>query len=103
MLAAAWLAFGSAGGTDLDLALATVLFTVVLALPVLLYRTARDWLPRNGLQEGPHPVVTPFLSSSVDIATGTLSGREAWLQVILIPAALALAATFIGGAYVLLG
>ncbi len=102
MLAAAWLAFGSASGTDLDLALATVLFTVFLALPVLLYRTARNRLPRNG-SEGPHPAAKQFLSSRVDIATGTLSGREAWLQVILIPAGLALAATIIGGAYAFLG
>ena len=103
MLAAAWLAFGSASGTDLDLALATVLFTVFLgAARLLVLESAVAGLPRNG-SEGPHPAAKQFLSSRVDIATGTLSGREAWLQVILIPAGLALAATIIWGAYAFLG
>ena len=43
-----------------------------------------------------------FLSSHVDIATGTLSGQEPWLQVVLIPLTLALAATLIGTAYAFL-
>ena len=39
----------------------------------------------------------------MEISTGTISGKEAWLQVIVIPAALAVAATLIGGAFVLTG
>jgi uncharacterized membrane protein YtjA (UPF0391 family) len=94
MMIAAWLAFGGASGTDLDLAIATVLFVVFLALPIIMYRTARNRLQRQ------RTVLKEFISSRVDIATGTLSGREAWLEVLLIPIALALAATLIGGAYV---
>ena len=44
MTLAAWLAFGGATGTDLDLAIATLLFTVFLALPITMYRTARTLL-----------------------------------------------------------
>jgi uncharacterized membrane protein YtjA (UPF0391 family) len=96
MMLAAWLAFGGASGTDLDLAVATVLFVVFLALPIIMYRTARNRLQRQ------RTVPKEFISSRVDIATGTLSAREAWLQVLMIPIALALAATLIGGAYVFL-
>jgi hypothetical protein len=97
MMAAAWLAFGGAGGTDLDLAVATVLFVVFLALPIIMHRTAS-----NRHDHEPHPAPQRFRSSQIEIATGTLSGREAWLEVLLIPTALALAATLIGGAYVFL-
>jgi uncharacterized membrane protein YtjA (UPF0391 family) len=96
MMVAAWLAFGGSSGTDLDLAIATVLFVVFLALPIIMHRTAAN---RQGHE--PHSAPQRFRSSQVDIATGSLSGREAWLEVLLIPIALALAATLIGGAYVL--
>ena len=91
MMLAAWLAFGGAAGTDLDLAIATVLCTVLLGIPFVLRRTAGHWLPR------PPQVSKPFRKTRIAIATGTISGREAWLQVILIPVALAVAATLIGG------
>ena len=42
-----------------------------------------------------------FLSAPVETATGPLRGSSAWLQVLIIPLALALAATLIGTAYVL--
>lgn len=99
MMAAAWLAFGSSA-TDLDLAIATVLGIVFLALPIVLYRTTCTACDR---QQGPRAVRNQRLSSPVDTATGTLSGREACLQVLLIPVALALAATVIGGAYAFVG
>ena len=97
MMVAAWVAFGGTSGTDLDLAVATVLFVVFLALPIIMHRTATN-------RQGHKPQSSPqrFWSSQVEIATGTLSGREAWLEVLLIPIALALAATLIGGAYVFL-
>jgi len=97
MMVAAWLAFGGTSGTDLDLTVATVLFVVFLALPIIMHRTAAN-------RQGHEPQWAPqrFLSSQVEIATGTISGREAWLEVLLIPIALALAATLIGAAYVFL-
>jgi hypothetical protein len=95
MMLAAWLAFSGAAGTDLDLAIATVLCTVFLGIPFIMRRTAWHWLKR------PHRISKPFLESRIAIATGTISGAEAWLQVILIPVALAVAATLIGGVFVI--
>ena len=97
MMVAAWLAFGGTSGTDLDLAVATVLFVIFLALPIIMHRTAA-----NRVGHEPQLAAQRFWSSQVNIATGTLSGREAWLEVLMIPIALALAATLIGGAYVFL-
>ncbi len=47
MMLAAWLAFGGTGGTDLDLAVATVLFAVFLALPIIMHRTAANRVVMN--------------------------------------------------------
>ena len=93
----AWMAFGGTTGTDLDLAVATVLCAVFLALPGLVHGSASSRLDRSSQS------VERFLVSRVDTWTGLISGREAWLQVILIPAGLALAATLIGGVFVLTG
>ena len=95
MMLSAWMAFGGTTGTDLDLAVATVLCAVFLALPIVMYRSASSRLDRSSQS------VERFLVSRVDTWTGLISGREAWLQVILIPAGLALAATLIGGVFVL--
>ena len=94
MLFASWVAFASGGETDLVLTVAVVLFAVFLGLPLLIYTTAAhhtEAKPEN-------PPALP--SSSVDTATGPLSGREAWLEIALIPAALALAATLIGAVFI---
>jgi hypothetical protein len=40
-----------------------------------------------------------FLKSQVDTWTGAMPAGEAWLEMLLIPAALALAATLIGFVY----
>jgi len=95
MLGAAWLAFGTNVGTDLDLTMVTVLAFVFLGIPTVMHHTAATRYPSV-----PTPMAA-FLSSQVDTATGWMPARQAWLEVMLIPAALALAATLIGGVYVL--
>jgi len=97
MLAAAWVAFGRVGGTDLDLAVVTVLCTVFLLLPVILHRVAAA---RTGVKQ--HDLER-FLAQPFETATGPVSAREVWLQVALIPVALAVAAILIGGVYLWLG
>jgi hypothetical protein len=95
MMLAAWLAFGGSVGTDLDLTIASILCAVFLGIPFVMHRTATKscrWHNRNNRS---------FLRSGLDTATGPISGKEAWLQVALIPIALALAATLIGGIFVL--
>ena len=95
MLGAAWLAFGTNAGTDLDLAMVTVLALVFLGIPTIMHHTAA-----TRYRSVPKPIAG-FLSSQVDTATGWMPARQAWLEVMLIPLALALAATLIGGVYVI--
>ncbi len=95
MMLAAWLAFGKSAGTDLDLAIASVLCVVFLSIPFIMHRTASKRSQQRSQNE------KRFIQSSFDTATGTISGKEAWLQVVLIPIALALAATLIGGVFAL--
>jgi hypothetical protein len=81
---------------DLDLALgmATVLFVMMLGIPVVAAKMAKK---RTG---GRPADLDRFLVSQVDIATGAVSGREAFIQVLLIPVALVVATVAIGGAFI---
>jgi len=90
VLLASWLAFGSNADADLDLGIATTLGVIFFALPLIIRRVAatRAATERTKLHT--------FLFSSVEIATGRLTGAEAWPQILIIPAALALAALLIG-------
>jgi len=95
MMLAAWVAFGGNGEADLALSFAVVLFVMFFTVPFLLRRTAaaRSRIKRRAFDQ--------FLSSEVETATGPLSGREVSLQVLLIPLALAFAATMIGAVFIL--
>jgi ABC-type transport system involved in cytochrome bd biosynthesis fused ATPase/permease subunit len=90
ILAASWLAFASGADAELALAVATILTIVFFALPVLVWLTARSRSDKTRDDRG------DFLASRVETATGPLSGASVWLQILLIPVALALAATLIG-------
>jgi hypothetical protein len=95
ILLASWLAFARGGDAALALAVAIVLGIVFFALPLIVWRVAvaharPGWKPAQ-----------EFLSAPVETATGPLPGASAWLQVLLIPLALALAATLIGAVAVL--
>lgn len=97
MLAAAWLTFGGRTDSDVDLGVVTILCAVFLMLPVLMYRTGatRSDVKRTNMKQ--------FLSARFETATGALPAREAWLQVALIPIALAVAAMLFGGVYAWVG
>ena len=90
VLVASWVAFAREGDADLLLGVAVVLAVVFFALPLLIHRTAKSRAEVEREARG------DFLSSPVHTATGPLTGSSAWLQVVLIPASLALAATLIG-------
>jgi hypothetical protein len=94
ILLASWLAFARDEDAAFNLGIAAVLAIVFFALPTLVHLVAARRARRR-------PEAGDFLSSRVDTATGPLSGASAWLQVLLIPAALALAATLIGATSVL--
>ena len=93
MLMAAWIAFGKAGRPDFDLAIATVIFLMFLALPFIGFRIS--WAHSHERR----PSWVEFLSSTIDTATGPLSAGDAWIQILIVPGSLALAATLIGLAY----
>ena len=90
IVVASWLAFADGDDADLALGFAAVLTIVFFALPVLVRLTAASHSSKTRDARG------DFLSSRVETATGSLSGASAWLQVLIIPLALALAATLIG-------
>jgi hypothetical protein len=95
IMLASWLAFAGDMDAALVLAVGVVLAIVFFALPIIIVRVAAANSPVR--RNMPHD----FLSSPVETATGPLRGSSAWLQVLLIPSALALAATLIGVAYIL--
>jgi hypothetical protein len=97
MLLAAWVAFGSGAESDLNLSIAVVLAVVFFALPIIMRRSAITRL-HAGRQ-----TLDQFLSRQVETATGPLPAREVLLQVLLIPIALAVAATMIGAVYIVVG
>jgi hypothetical protein len=93
ILLASWLAFGADTEADLGLAVATLLGIVFFALPIIMFRTAtrRFGVRRQRLDD--------FLCSTVDTATGRLTGSQAWLQILVIPLVLAFAAIAIGAVH----
>jgi hypothetical protein len=97
MIVTAWADFGAAGGVELDLTMVTVLAVVFFGIPLALYHTARTRLPST------HPAMSKFLKSEVDTFTGPMPAKQAWLEIMIIPLALAAAATLIGAAHVLVG
>jgi hypothetical protein len=93
MLTAAWLAFGSSEESDLNLGVVSVLTIVMFALPILIVRTATRRLSKR----------SPNSSNLVGTATGDLPMSEACVQILLLPLALALAATAFGLTYYFVG
>jgi hypothetical protein len=95
VMLASWLAFARDTDAALALAMAVVLGIVFFALPIIVRRVAvAHSRPERGEEHD-------FLSAPIETATGPLPGASAWLQVLLIPLALALAASLIGATYVL--
>jgi hypothetical protein len=96
LLLASWLAFARDTDAALALAVAVVLGIVFFALPIIVHLVAiaHSHPKREDARD--------FLSAPVETATGSLPGSSAWLQVLIIPLAVALAATLIGATSVLM-
>jgi hypothetical protein len=95
ILLASWAAFGGGEDSDLALGFASVLTVVFFAIPIIMRKTAAAH------SDDKLTALDEFLHSPVEIATGTLTGAEAWLQILIIPLALAFAAAAIGTVYVI--
>jgi predicted membrane-bound spermidine synthase len=90
LMAASWLLFDRSDEIDLDLLIGTVLFTAMLGLPILLCRMVSRQTGAHAKRSRAAP------AAHVEIYTGRLSSGEAWLQILLIPLTMALAAVAIG-------
>jgi hypothetical protein len=97
MLGAAWYAFGRDTGTEFVLAMATVLAAVFFGIPLAMRKTAKPRLSKP--QRTGTAKRLRIATAHVETATGSLPAWHAWLEVLLIPFALATAATLIGAAY----
>lgn len=87
MVMAAWIGFGREGGTDLDLAFVTIVILVLTALPMLARKTAL----RHKSDFDPAPTCVD--EAELETTSGKLPNGEVYVQVLLIPVALAIAAT----------
>ena len=94
MLLVAWLDFSRTVEASWLAAVAIIIGIVRFGIPFLLRRTNRASarVSQRGLEE--------LLHSDLETATGRLPGREAYLQIVMIPLCLALAATAFGAIWV---
>ncbi len=99
IMIASWLAFAQDMDAALALGIAIVLGIVFFALPIIIRHAATAFTHAKPKAAG--DLSGDFLTAPVDTATGPLPGASAWLQVLLIPLTLALAATLIGAAFLL--
>lgn len=95
IMLASWLAFAGDRDAALPLGMAVVLGIVFFGLPIII----REVAVANARKK--QETAGDFLSAPVETATGQLRGSSAWLQVLIIPLSLALAATLIGAAFLL--
>jgi hypothetical protein len=88
LLLIAWLAFGRSEESEFNISFAVALGLIFFALPIILRQVAARRSRKR--------TVDVALTKKVDIATGPLSLREVYVQVLLIPFTLAAAAVMIG-------
>jgi hypothetical protein len=91
---ASWLAFGRDGETDYLLLIVGLVFFGFTILPVLIFLSARRAARAGGANTDQS--LDQFMDSRVETGSGALTGRQAWLQIAIIPLCLAAAAILIG-------
>jgi hypothetical protein len=97
-IAVVWLAFAWGGEVDLNLAIVTLFFVIFFS--VFLLTASYTWKdPRWRL---PATSFRHFLAARVGTATGEMRGRDALIEIAVVPVSLAVAATLIGLAWVVL-
>ena len=91
-LSVAWLDFAWGRHVDFSLVVVTGFFFIFFALLVI----ASTLIAKDPRWSQPKVSITDFLRSDVATSTGKMRGRDALIEVALVPVALALAATLIG-------
>lgn len=97
MVFAAWVGFGRTDGTNLDLTFVSIIVLVLSALPMLARKTAQRH------ETDFEPVPSGNDEAGLETASGKLPNGEVYLQILLIPFALAIAATAFALVYLLEG
>jgi len=70
------------------------IFAVFAALPTLIFLAGRSEARADGDRKP--QTIDQFVNDRIETGSGPLSGTQAWLQIAVIPASLALAAILIG-------
>ncbi len=91
-IAVTWVSFARGAEVDWDLVVVTLFFVFFFAL--FLFTASYGFKDARWRQRDTN--FREFLDSEVGTATGRMSGREVLLEIAVIPASLALAATLIG-------
>ena len=86
----AWIDFGRSTESTWLASIGAILGVVFFGIPIVLRHTNHALAHRRKRH------LDAFLESDVEIATGRLQGREAYLQIMIIPLCLAVAATLLG-------
>jgi hypothetical protein len=91
-LVVVWVSFAAGTDTGLPLAMVTLVFVISFGLLMLVgsysWRDPRWSFPQRNLRD--------FMKCEVGLESGRVTGREALIQIALVPVTLALAATLIG-------
>lgn len=95
ILLVAWFAFDRGTEAGLNLGIVSVILVLLLGLPAIIFHLA--WTRLNATS----PDTRNAYWADLDTATGALPPREAWVQILIIPGALAIAAALIGAVYLI--
>lgn len=95
LLLVSLVAFAKGTEVDLTLGISGVILLLLLGLPAITFHLA--W--SRSRSETEHRDWYGFMTSKLDTWTGSLPAGEAWVQILIIPGSLALAATMIGLVY----
>lgn len=89
VIGAFWFAFGSDRHSAFMVGISTIYFLIFFSVPLILARTGRKFISAKPNSQS----FKSFLRSRVDTATCEMSGREAAVQIALVPVCLALCTT----------
>jgi len=91
-IAVTWLAFASGPETDYLLVIVTLFFVMFFTLFLL----TASYSLHDARWATPDTTFREFLKDKVGIGSGTMQGRDVLIEIAILPASLALAATLIG-------
>jgi ACR3 family arsenite efflux pump ArsB len=89
MLVVAWIGFSGTATINIAIAISVVTLVMYLGVPLILARTSRYVTPQTSFGD--------YLEGELETYGGAISGREAMIQVLTVPACLAVGLTLMAG------